>query len=114
METRRTIVPTRDGYERWAEVYDSDGNPLVALEERHFPLMFPNVNGLLVADVRCGTFDSVEERRARWRGVQPGSRARRGSHVDAAATATRMQIERVCADFGYTSDVGLCRRRGEF
>ena len=55
METKRTIVPTREGYERWAEVYDSDGNPLVALEERHFPLMFPDVNGLLVADVGCGT-----------------------------------------------------------
>lgn len=55
METKRTIVPTQEGYERWAEVYDSDGNPLVALEERHFPLMFPDVNDLLVADVGCGT-----------------------------------------------------------
>jgi SAM-dependent methyltransferase len=55
VETKRTIVPTREGYERWAEVYDSDGNPLVALEERHFPLMFPDVNSFLVADVGCGT-----------------------------------------------------------
>jgi ubiquinone/menaquinone biosynthesis C-methylase UbiE len=55
VETKRTIVPTREGYERWAEVYDSDGNPLVALEEHRFPLMFPDVNGLLVADVGCGT-----------------------------------------------------------
>jgi ubiquinone/menaquinone biosynthesis C-methylase UbiE len=55
VETKRTIVPTREGYERWAEVYDSDGNPLVALEERHLPLMFPEVDGLLVADVGCGT-----------------------------------------------------------
>jgi ubiquinone/menaquinone biosynthesis C-methylase UbiE len=55
VETKRTIVPTQEGYERWAEVYDSDGNPLVALEERHFPLMFPDVNDLLVADVGCGT-----------------------------------------------------------
>jgi ubiquinone/menaquinone biosynthesis C-methylase UbiE len=53
--TERVIVPTREGYERWAEVYDSDGNPLVALEERHFALMLPDVNGLLVADVGCGT-----------------------------------------------------------
>jgi ubiquinone/menaquinone biosynthesis C-methylase UbiE len=55
METKRTIVPTREGYERWAEVYDSNGNPLVALDERHFPLMFPNVNNFLVADIGCGT-----------------------------------------------------------
>jgi len=27
------IVPARQGYDRWSEVYDSDGNPLVALEE---------------------------------------------------------------------------------
>jgi malonyl-CoA O-methyltransferase len=55
VERERVIVSTREGYERWAEVYDSDGNPLVALEERHFPLMLPDVNGLLVADVGCGT-----------------------------------------------------------
>ena len=159
METRRTIVPTREGYERWAEVYDSDGNPLVALEERHFPLMFPDVNGLLVADVGCGTgrqtfklaahgarvvaldFSPAMVGRARAKGkiaqvyfvladavtsiplksgVLDGAVCSlvlehvEDSHVDVAATATRMQIERVCADFGYTSDVGLCRRRGEF
>jgi malonyl-CoA O-methyltransferase len=55
VETKRSIVPTRDGYQRWAEVYDSDGNPLVALEERHLPSMFPKIDGLLMADVGCGT-----------------------------------------------------------
>jgi malonyl-CoA O-methyltransferase len=55
VETKRTIVPTREGYQRWAEVYDSDGNPLIALEEQYLPSMFPDVNGRLVADVGCGT-----------------------------------------------------------
>ena len=45
VETKRTIVPTREGYERWAEVYDSDGNPLVALEERHQFTAFLGQNG---------------------------------------------------------------------
>src|SRR5258707_20246 len=27
------IVSTRDGYDRWAEIYDGEGNPLIALEE---------------------------------------------------------------------------------
>ena len=49
------IVPTRDGYDRWATIYDSERNPLIALEERHFPQMLPDVGRRLVADVGCGT-----------------------------------------------------------
>ena len=25
------MLPTRQGYDRWAEVYDCDGNPLIAM-----------------------------------------------------------------------------------
>lgn len=49
------IVPTREGYDRWAEVYDSDGNPLVALEEPEFARMMGDVRGLRIADVGTGT-----------------------------------------------------------
>jgi ubiquinone/menaquinone biosynthesis C-methylase UbiE len=55
VEIARTVVPTREGYQRWAEVYDSDGNPMIALEDRHFPSMLPEVKTLLIADVGCGT-----------------------------------------------------------
>jgi ubiquinone/menaquinone biosynthesis C-methylase UbiE len=55
MEIARIIVPTLEGYQRWAEVYDTEGNPMIALEDRHFPPMFPEVKGLLIADVGCGT-----------------------------------------------------------
>jgi ubiquinone/menaquinone biosynthesis C-methylase UbiE len=48
-------VPAREGYDRWAEIYDTDGNPLIALEERHIGPLVGEVNGLLVADVGCGT-----------------------------------------------------------
>jgi len=49
------IVPTRQGYDRWAEVYDNDDNPLIRLEERHFGALIGEVAGLAVADVGCGT-----------------------------------------------------------
>jgi ubiquinone/menaquinone biosynthesis C-methylase UbiE len=55
VEIARTIVPTREGYQHWAEVYDSDGNPMIALEDRLFPSMLPEVKGLLIADLGCGT-----------------------------------------------------------
>jgi len=49
------IVSTREGYDRWAEVYDTDGNPLVALEEPEASRMIGDVRGLAVADVGTGT-----------------------------------------------------------
>jgi malonyl-CoA O-methyltransferase len=49
------IVPTDIGYNRWAEVYDAEDNPLVLLEERHIPALLGNVAGLAVADIGCGT-----------------------------------------------------------
>ena len=48
-------LPTKEGYDRWAGVYDSDGNPLVALEERIAIPMLGKVRGLRVADIGCGT-----------------------------------------------------------
>ena len=49
------IVPTDIGYDRWAEVYDSEDNPLVLLEEIHIGPLIGNVAGLHVADIGCGT-----------------------------------------------------------
>jgi malonyl-CoA O-methyltransferase len=48
-------LPTREAYDLWAEVYDRDGNPLLALEERHIGALIGDVTGLTVADVGCGT-----------------------------------------------------------
>jgi ubiquinone/menaquinone biosynthesis C-methylase UbiE len=52
---RIEIIDTREGYDRWSEIYDSDGNPLIALEEKHFPGILGDVRGLRVADIGCGT-----------------------------------------------------------
>ena len=43
------------GYDRWAEVYDSEGNPLVALEESLVREWIAPRPGLRVIDVGCGT-----------------------------------------------------------
>jgi ubiquinone/menaquinone biosynthesis C-methylase UbiE len=51
----RVVVPTRDGYDRWSDVYDGDGNPLVLLEEPHVARLLGDVRGLSVLDVGCGT-----------------------------------------------------------
>ncbi len=49
------VVPTQAGYDRWAEYYDQDDNPLVLLEEKHLGPLAGDVAGLTVADIGCGT-----------------------------------------------------------
>jgi malonyl-CoA O-methyltransferase len=49
------IVPTQAGYDRWAEVYDGEDNPLVLLEEEHISALAGDLAGLDVADFGCGT-----------------------------------------------------------
>src|SRR5262245_36992337 len=48
-------VPTRDGYDRWAEIYDGEGNPLIALEQPLVDHLLGGVSGLDVVDLGCGT-----------------------------------------------------------
>lgn len=49
------LLSTREGYDRWAEIYDVDDNPLVALEEPWIDQLLGKVRGLAVADIGCGT-----------------------------------------------------------
>jgi ubiquinone/menaquinone biosynthesis C-methylase UbiE len=49
------IVPTQAGYDRWAEVYDGEDNPLVLLDERYLPPLAGDVGDLDIADIGCGT-----------------------------------------------------------
>jgi ubiquinone/menaquinone biosynthesis C-methylase UbiE len=48
-------VPTREGYDRWAETYDADENPLILVEEPEVARVLGEVRGLAVLDVGCGT-----------------------------------------------------------
>jgi ubiquinone/menaquinone biosynthesis C-methylase UbiE len=45
----------RDGYDRWAEVYDHDRNPLPGLEEPLVREALGDVRGTSVLDLGCGT-----------------------------------------------------------
>lgn len=54
-ELKKIVLPTREGYDRWAAVYDSDGNPLIALEEPEVERLLGEVRGVRVLDVGCGT-----------------------------------------------------------
>jgi malonyl-CoA O-methyltransferase len=49
------VLATRAGYDRWAAIYDDDGNPLLPLEEPEVDRLLGDVRGLAVADVGCGT-----------------------------------------------------------
>ncbi len=50
-----TTIPTRQGYDLWAEIYDVEGNPLVALEEPEVDRRLGDVHELDLLDVGCGT-----------------------------------------------------------
>jgi len=49
------LLSTREGYDRWAEIYNGEGNPLIALEEPHVAHLMGDISGLAVADIGCGT-----------------------------------------------------------
>lgn len=45
----------REAYDRWATVYDHDGNPLVALDDDVVPRLLGDVRGREVLELACGT-----------------------------------------------------------
>ena len=55
METTRTVVEPLEGYRLWAETYDDDPNPLLALEQRVLLSELSRLAGKCVLDVACGT-----------------------------------------------------------
>jgi ubiquinone/menaquinone biosynthesis C-methylase UbiE len=48
-------LPTRDGYDLWSSIYDSDGNPLILLETPEVEGAFGPVTGRSILDLGCGT-----------------------------------------------------------
>ncbi len=49
------LAGARSGYDRWASVYDCDGNPLQALEQPCVRALVGGVRGKRVLDMGCGT-----------------------------------------------------------
>jgi malonyl-CoA O-methyltransferase len=87
-------VPTERGYDLWAPVYDSDGNPTVALEGRAFSawVRAARLRGRRVLDLGCGTGRHALElsrRGARAVGVDPS----RGMLTQAAAKPGAERVE---------------------
>lgn len=48
-------APVEEAYNAWAAQYDSDGNPLTALDSEVMPEHLGDVRGLRVLDLGCGT-----------------------------------------------------------
>jgi malonyl-CoA O-methyltransferase len=48
-------LPTCEGYDSWAAIYDADGNPLIALEAPLVEDLLGEVQGKSILDVGCGT-----------------------------------------------------------
>lgn len=51
----KIVLPTRQGYDLWAAIYDVEENPLISLEEPLVDDLLGDVRGLAVLDVGCGT-----------------------------------------------------------
>jgi len=49
------VVDSAEGYRRWASTYDRTPNPLLAREERYVIPRLPDLSGMDVVDVACGT-----------------------------------------------------------
>ena len=78
----------RLGFDLWAEVYDEQANPLIALEERVLSRVLPPLRGRDVLDAGCGT--------GRWLNRIALSEPRSLSGVDASAA----MLERARAKLG--------------
>ncbi len=48
-------MPTREGYDLWAEIYDGEDNPLVILESQHIEKLLGDIQGKSIVDLGCGT-----------------------------------------------------------
>ena len=55
MSPNPLILDTQQGYDLWSELYDTDGNPLILLEEPQVDQLLGPAAGLHVLDVGCGT-----------------------------------------------------------
>jgi cytosine/adenosine deaminase-related metal-dependent hydrolase/ubiquinone/menaquinone biosynthesis C-methylase UbiE len=50
-----TVLSAREGYRRWARSYDAAPNTMLSLERRYLEPLLPNIAGLDVIDLGCGT-----------------------------------------------------------
>jgi malonyl-CoA O-methyltransferase len=51
----KDLAAVRGGYDRWSEIYDTESNPLIGLEEPVVREALGDVAGLAALDLGCGT-----------------------------------------------------------
>ena len=66
MVSEARVVPTSDGYDLWAEIYDDEANPLVIIEGPEVVRALGDVKGLRVLDVGCGNGLLLNQFRTRY------------------------------------------------
>jgi ubiquinone/menaquinone biosynthesis C-methylase UbiE len=62
-------LPVREGYERWAPIYDCTPNPLLACEERYLMPLLVDLPKRRILDLACGTgrwLERIMARGGRW------------------------------------------------
>jgi cytosine/adenosine deaminase-related metal-dependent hydrolase/ubiquinone/menaquinone biosynthesis C-methylase UbiE len=82
-------------FDTWADVYDSQPNPLLALEQRLLGPMLPDVRGLDILDIGCGT--------GRWLNQLAGGTPRSLLGVDISPQMLLL----AAAKLGYNCDLRL-------
>lgn len=87
-----------DGYRLWAHTYDHEPNPILSLEQRVLEPLLPNLGGLDVVDLGCGT--------GRWLDVLKGAGARSLVGVDLSREMLNLAAAKLggaarllCADY---------------
>jgi cytosine/adenosine deaminase-related metal-dependent hydrolase/SAM-dependent methyltransferase len=78
----KTCLSSADGYRIWARSYDHELNPMLSLEKRFLEPLLPNVAGLDVSDLGCGT--------GRWLEILKDSRPRSLFGVDSSPEMLRV------------------------
>ena len=75
------LVSTQEGYDRWSAIYDTDGNPLIALEEPLVDQLLGDITNRQAIDLGCGT------------GRHAIRMARAGARVEAVDFSEKMLIQ---------------------
>ena len=108
-----TSLSAAEGYRTWANSYDRELNPMLALEKRFLETLLPPVAGLNVVDLGCGTGRWLE----RLKGLRPRSLFGVDSSVEmlevareklgAAARFAQADCADACCE-SYSADLVLC------
>jgi SAM-dependent methyltransferase len=74
---------SRSAYDRWLVFYDQEPNPIVAVDEAHFPGIWRRLSGQRVLEIGCGTGRHTTLKLAR-----------QGNEVVGIAPLARARVER--------------------